>query len=437
MTGDTENAETVIIGGGHAGLTMSYFLSQLGQEHVILERGRVGERWRSERWDSFHFQFPNWTIELPGFKYQCDDPDAFAPGHEVVRFLDGYAVFIKAPMRCGVAVASLEQGSRAGRYLIQTQDGTIEATNVVIATGPFQLPAIPPVRVQVPPDLFQVHTSKYRNSDQLPSGAVLIVGSGSSGCQIAEDLTQGGRRVYLSVGRHRRVPRRYRGRDFGWWGSIMGVWDHTVDMLPSPQAKNDPVPLLTPANGGHDVDLRRMATDGVTLLGRLQAISGSRLIIADDLKKNLVEGDLRFTDYKKSVDNYVSKTGLDAPAETSSDNGVAEPDEVLRPILEIDLKAAGISSIVWATGFRYDLDWVKLPVFDDAGEPVHQRGVTILPGIYFLGIRWLYKRKSHFMLKAGPAEDAAYIAEHIKTKGNQIDHPQPGNRKSGQNVVSY
>jgi putative flavoprotein involved in K+ transport len=315
---------------------------------------------------------------------------------------------------------SLEQASREGQYLIRTQNGTIEAATVVIATGPFQRPAIPPVSAQVPPGLFQVHSSKYRNSDQLPSGAVLVVGAGSSGGQIAEELIQRGRKVYLSVGRHRRVPRRYRGRDFGWWGSTMGVWDHTVDMLPSPQAKNDPVPLLTPANGGHDVDLRRMAADGVTLLGRLQAITGSKLIIAADLQKNLADGDLRFIEYKKSVDNYIRKTGLNAPEDTSGQE-VTEPDEVLHPILELDLKAAGVSSIIWGTGFCYEFNWVKLPIFDDTGEPAHQRGVTSLPGIYFLGIKWLYKRKSHFMLKAGPAEDAAYLAEHIKNREKKID----------------
>jgi putative flavoprotein involved in K+ transport len=222
MTSDTEQVETVIIGGGHGGLTMSYSLSQLGLEHVILERGRVGERWRSERWDSFHFQFPNCTIELPGFKYQCDDPDAFAPGREVVRFLDGYAALIKAPVRCGVTVTSLEQSSRVRRYLIRTRNDPIEAGTVVIATGPFQQLAVPAIGAAVPADIFEVDSTKYRNPDQLPPGAILVVGSGLSGCQITEDLTQSGRRVYLSVGRHRRVPRRYRGRDFGWWGSTIG-----------------------------------------------------------------------------------------------------------------------------------------------------------------------------------------------------------------------
>ena len=416
MSGNAEQIETVIIGGGHAGLTMSYSLSQLGREHVILERGRVGERWRSERWDSFHFQFPNWTIELPGYKYQCDDSDAFAPGREIVRFLDGYAGFIKAPVRSGVAVTSLEQGSREERYLIRTQNGTIEAGTIVIATGPFQMPAIPAISATVPPDFFQLHSNKYRNADELPPGAILVVGAGSSGCQITEDLTQNGRRVYLSVGRHRRVPRRYRGRDFSWWGSTMGLWEHTVDMLPSPQAKYDPLPLLTPAKGGHDVDLRRMANDGVTLLGRLQAINGSVVTIANDLQKNLAEGDRRLTEYKKNVENFIGKNGLSVPAETFTDQELADPEEVVHPLLELDLNTAGISSIIWATGFRYDFEWVKLPLFDDKGEPVHQRGVTTLPGLYFLGIKWLYKRKSHFMLKAGPAEDAAYIAEVINTR---------------------
>jgi putative flavoprotein involved in K+ transport len=410
-----EQLATVIIGGGHAGLTMSYSLSQLGLEHVILERGRVGERWRSERWDSFCFQFPNWTIELPGYKYQCDDVEAFAPGHEIVRFLDGYAGFIKAPIRCGVAVTSLEQGSRAGRYLIRTGNGTVEATNVVIATGPFQQPAIPLVSAQVPPDLFQIHSGKYRNPDQLPSGAVLVVGSGSSGGQIAEELNEHGRQVYLSVGRHRRVPRRYRGRDYGWWSSAMGILDQTVDTLPSPEAKNWPLPLLTGVNGGHDLDLRRMAAAGVTLLGHLQSAAGNRLIIAPDLKETLAKADVWFTDFKKLADDYAVKTGMNVPKESQPVDNVAEPKEISNPILELDLKAAGIKSIVWATGFRNDFGWVKLPIFNDTGDPVHRRGVTSFPGIYFLGLRWLYKRKSYFLVMAGPAEDAAYIAEHIKT----------------------
>ena len=408
--------DTVIIGGGHAGLTMSYYLSQAGREHVVLERGKVGDRWRSERWDSFCFQFPNWTIELPGYKYQCDDPDAFAPGHEVVRFLDGYADFIKAPVRCGVNVTSLEQTADSRRYLLKTNSATIKAANVVIATGPFQFPAIPPVSAQLPGDLLQVHSSKYRNSDQLPSGAVLVVGSGSSGGQIADELIASGRHVYLSVGRHRRVPRRYRGRDYVGWTSAMGLLDQTIDMLPSPEAKNWPLPLLTGVHGGYDLDLRRMAADGATLLGHLQSVAGNTLVIAPDLKESLANANGWYTDFKKAVDDYVIKTGIDIPKETELVENVAEPNEVSNPILEVDLKIAEIASIVWATGFRNNFDWIKLPIFDETGDPVHRRGVTSLPGIYFLGLKWLYKRKSYFLVMAGPAEDALYIAEHITGK---------------------
>src|SRR5437867_487617 len=247
----TEQVETVIVGAGHAGLTMSYYLTQLGREHLILERCRVAERWRSERWDSFFFQFPNWTIELPGYKYECDNPDGFVPGREIVQFVNDYASFIKAPVRCGVEVNSLRLLD-SGRYLVQTRTLAIEAANVVIATGPYQRPFIPPMSAGVPNDVFQIHSSRYRNRDQLPPGAVLVVGAGSSGCQIAEDLNQGGRQVYLSVGRHLRVPRSYRGRDYGYWRFVMGGWDRTVDSLP-PGAKSLPTPLLTGFNGGHDV----------------------------------------------------------------------------------------------------------------------------------------------------------------------------------------
>ena len=202
MNGKAEEVETVIVGGGHAGLTMSYFLSQTGRQHVILERARMGERCRSERWDSFCFQFPNWTIELPGYKYQCDDPEAFAPGCEIVRFIEEYAAFVKAPMRCGVEVISLEQEADPGHYLLKTNKDAIKASNVVIATGPYQLPVIPVASAGVPKNIFQVHSNAYRNSTQLPPGAVLVVGSGASGCQIADDLNHSGRHVYLSVGRH-------------------------------------------------------------------------------------------------------------------------------------------------------------------------------------------------------------------------------------------
>jgi putative flavoprotein involved in K+ transport len=407
-----EKIETVIIGGGHAGLTMSYYLSQLGREHVILERGRVGERWRSERWDSFCFQFPNWTIELPGYKYQCVDPDAFAPGHEVVRFLDGYADFIKAPVRCGAEVTSLERADDSGRYLLTTSRGAIEAPNVVIATGPYQRPVIPVMSSDVPHNIFQVHSSGYRNPNQLPPGAVLVVGSGASGCQIADDLQQSGRQVYLSVGRHSRTPRRYRGQDFAYWGAALKRPEQIVDTVPLNLRKGAEV-LLTGVNGGYDVDLRSMAARGIVLLGHLQGMKDSDLILADDLEQHLAKGDESFENFTKAVDEYVTKNGLEVPQEEQSKVSLIIRKEISTLVSQINLKDAGVSAIVWASGFRCDFDWMKMPIFDDGGEPVHRRGVTQLPGIYFLGLRWLYKRKSAFLLRAGPAEDADYLAEQI------------------------
>jgi putative flavoprotein involved in K+ transport len=410
MNGNVEQVETVIIGGGHAGLTMSYYLRQLGREHLILERGRVAERWRSERWDSFCFQFPNWTIELPGYKYQCDDPDAFAPGSEVVRFLDGYADFINAPVRCGVEVTSLERAD-SSRYLLETNSVAIETANVVIATGPYQLPVIPTMSADVPKTIFQIHSNAYRNSAQLPLGAVLVVGSGASGCQIADDLQQDGRQVYLSVARHSRMPRRYRGQDFAYWGAALKRPEQIVDTVPLALRKGSEV-LLTGANGGYEVDLRAMAARGIVLLGRLQGINDGNLTLADDLAQNLAKGDESLENFKRAVDDYVTKNGLEFPA-------VQEPGvkpNVPRPVSRLDLKDAGIGAIVWASGFRCNFDWVKLPIFDDGGEPVHRRGVTQFPGIYFLGLRWLYKRKSAFLLRASGAEDAAYLAEQIAAR---------------------
>jgi putative flavoprotein involved in K+ transport len=408
----TEQIGTVIIGGGHAGLTMSYYLSQAGREHVILERGRVGERWRSERWDSFCFQFPNWTIELPGYKYRCDDPDAFAPGHEIVRFLDGYADFIKAPVHCGVEVTSLERAADSGRYLLTTNNGTIEAADVVIATGPYQRAVIPNMSSDVPKNIFQVHSSVYRNPNQLPPGAVLVVGSGASGCQIADDLQQSGRQVYLSVGRHSRTPRRYRGKDFAYWGAALKRPEQIVDMVPVNVRKGAEV-LLTGANGGYDVDLRSMAARGIILLGHLQGISDGDLMSADDLEQQLAKGDESLENFKKAVDDYVTKNELEAPEAQQSERSSNIKMKISTPVSHLNLKDAGVSAIVWASGFRCEFDWVKLPIFDDGGEPVHRRGVTQFPGIYFLGLRWLYKRKSAFLLRAGPAEDAAYLAEQI------------------------
>jgi putative flavoprotein involved in K+ transport len=246
----------------------------------------------------------------------------------------------------------------------------------------------------------------------LPQGAVLVVGSGASGCQIADDLQQSGREVYLSVGRHNRTPRRYRGKDFAYWGATLKRPEQSVDTVPVNLRKGAEV-LLTGVNGGYDVDLRSMAARGIVLLSHSRGIKDGELVLADDLEQCLAKGDQSLAGFKKSVDDYVTRNGLDVAEEQESEISPNSRKEISSPVSHLNLKYAGVSAIVWGSGFRYDFDWVKLPIFDDAGEPLHRRGVTQFPGVYFLGLRWLYKRKSAFLLRAGPAEDAAYLAEQI------------------------
>lgn len=409
-----EQIDTVIIGGGQAGLAMSYYLGQCGREHVILERRRIAERWRSERWDSLTFQFPNWTMQLPGYPYQGTDPEGFAHRDEVVRFIESYATFIKAPVRCGVSVVSLRMEQGFAGFRIETDQGCIKAANVVIATGPYQQPAIPAVGDQIHGAL-QVHSSRYRNPEELPSGAVLVVGSGASGCQITEDLLRRGRRVYLAVGAHRRVPRRYRGRDFAFWEFALGEFDRTLDQRPAERVSA----LLTGVGGGHDIDLRHLALEGVVLLGRLLAGEQGKLAFSPDLQAKLQRGDQWFEQFVIAVDAYAQQHGLVLPNNDRVHEALPDPREASTPIRELDLKAAGISSIIWATGFRYDFEWIQLPIFAYGDErlrcePVHARGVTRIPGLYLLGLPWLHKRKSSLM--AGVGEDAAFLANQITSR---------------------
>lgn len=401
-----DHVETAIIGAGQAGLVMSYHLRQLGREHVVIERAHVAERWRTQRWDSLMFQSPNWNITLPGHAYMGTDPDGFSHKEQIVRFLEDYCAATKVPVRTGVNVRSLQAASRVGRYALLTDQGEIEARNVVIATGPYQCKKIPSVSSGLSGDVVQIHASEYRNPAGLPEGAVLVVGTGASGCQIAEELLESGRRVYLCVGRHRRIPRRYRGKDVFWWRRELGHPDLTAEATPRTQRM--PGPLVTGVRGGHDIDLRQFAARGMTLLGHVRSIRESRIALDSDLESNLNAGDRACDEFKKAVDDYLTRAGLDVPrpqGDADRQSHVPEPPE------EIDARAAGIGSVIWATGYVLDLDWVKLPIFDELGEPVHRRGVTSVPGIYLLGLAWLHKQKSSFL--HGVGEDAEYLAERI------------------------
>jgi putative flavoprotein involved in K+ transport len=412
----SEQIDTVIIGGGQAGLALSYYLTQQRRAHVILERGRVAETWRSQRWDSFTLVTPNWMTQLPGFPYQGEDPDGFLPHEEIVLTLERYAQSFHAPLRCGVRATSVQLQTESNGYLVETSNGSFEASNVVLATGGFPHPRLPQASAAIPVNIKQLHSSQYRRPQQLPSGAVLVVGSGQSGSQIAEELHQSGRQVYLCVSRCGRSPRRYRGKDVMWWVNQMGGYDRTVDSLPTPEARFACHPDLSGKDGGHAINLRQLAIEGLVLLGHLQEVQGSRAILTPDLEDNLNRADGQAEQLMQAIDNYVLRTGMEVPVESKSEDSTPKWMPPADPILEVDLYAAGISTVIWATGFRLDFGWVHVPVFDEAGAPLHQRGITPSPGLYFLGLPWLYKEKSALLFGIG--EDVAYLALAIENRYN-------------------
>ena len=406
-----EHVDTLIVGGGPAGLAMSEQLSQRGRPHMILERHRIVERWRSERWDGLHANGPTWSDSMPGHPIPGVDRDAFATRDQIVDYFLTYAVAIAAPVRCGVAVTHLRRRDSGTGFRAETSAGPVEADHVVVATGPFQRPVVPAI---VPADaaVVQMHANAYRNPGQLPDGAVLVVGSGSSGAQIAEELMRAGRRVYLSVGRHVRPPRRYRGRDFVWWMDTRGLWH-----LPVGEPAPEHVPLaFSGAYGGVSVDFRRLAVGGVVLLGRTEGFRDGVLHFAPDLAANLAEADAARLAFLDTADRYVEDTALDLPEEPEARNMLPDPLCVTDPIGSVDLRDAGIGAIIWATGYALDFGWLDVPVFDEHGTPVHRRGVTAVPGLYFLGLAWLSKRTSSFI--CGVGDDAAFLAERIADGGS-------------------
>lgn len=402
-----EKIDTVVIGAGHAGLAMSNRLTAADVDHVVLERDRVASRWDRERWDSFTLLTPNWATWLPDWHYRGDDPHGFMGRAEIVSYLEDYARSFAAPVRTGVEVEALEPAN-SDAYRLLTDDGEIAARRVVVATGPMQKPRIPDWAASLPSDVTQVHSSAYRSAAQLPAGAVLVVGSGPSGQQVAEDLLRAGRTVHVSVGRHRRVPRSYRGRDYYWWLELGGSYEKTASDVPAAVRRNGVAPALTGFGGGHDLDLRQLHADGAHLLGRSVALNGSRIEFDDSLPRSLADGDRAYDDFVAWVeDRLVRFHGLygDSEARTHFPEPTGIPTE-------LDLHRAGISTIVWATGFDLDFErWIHAPVLDEAGTPIHRRGVTEQPGLYFLGQTWLHRLRSPFI--RGAEEDAAHIAALI------------------------
>ena len=399
-----DSIDTAIVGGGQAGLAVSSALGRLGVEHVVLERGRVGQTWR-DRWDSFCLVTPNWSVRLPGYPYDGSDPDGFMPRDEIVSYLERYAASGAVPVREGVDVRSIGP-HKGGRFVLRTSVGDLVASAVVVATGAYQRAHRPPAAATLPRDLMQIDADTYRNEGTLPPGRVLIVGSGQSGCQIAEELRGSGREVVLACGKAPWAPRRIGGRDLIWWAVETGFMDASVDSLPDPSARLTGNIVATGRDGGHDLHLRTLQRAGVTLAGRLLGASGRRARFADDLHASVAWGDERYRQFATLVRDHVRQQALEPVALDEPPPFDAEaPDE-------LDLRDVG--AVVFATGFRPDytswLPWSE--AFDELGFPVHDGGASrAVPGLYFAGVHFLRTRKSSLLLGVG--EDAAVIADTI------------------------
>lgn len=413
--------EVVVVGGGQAGLAMSEHLGAQGVPHLVLERHRIAERWRTERWDSLVANGPAWHDRFPNLEFFDVDPDGFASKEQVAEYFVAYADKIAAPVRCGVEVTSVRKNEGRPGFRVETSDGqAIDARFVVAATGPFQRPIFPPI-VPEAAGLTQLHSSGYRNPEQLPAGGVLVVGAGSSGVQIADELCDAGRDVYLSVGPHDRPPRSYRGRDFCWWLGVLGLWDLDTP----PQGAAHVTIAVSGAHGGHTVDFRKLAAKGIQLVGLTASYDSGVLSFAPDLGENIAQGDANYLQLLDAADEYVERNGLTLPEEPEARQLGPLPQSVTDPRLELDLTSAGVTSIVWATGFATDFGWLQVDrALDELGQPQHRRGVSPAPGVYFLGLPWLSRRGSSFIW--GVWHDAKYLADHIRTQRGYLAYGTQG-----------
>lgn len=390
--------DTVIIGAGHAGLAMSRCLADAGVDHVVLERGSVGDRWRTARWDGFRLLTPNWLSRLPGWAYAGGDPDGFMTAAEFVDYLSAYARSFDAPVQPGTTVVRVEPTD--GGYAVLTDHGGWSARSVVIATGYHSRPQVPDLAGRLPADLVQLTPASFTSPAALPDGGVLVVGASASGVQLAHDLARSGRNVHLAVGRHTRLPRRYRARDILWWLDRMGLLDRTIDQITDIEAARAE-PSLQLA-GPRGVDLAVLLAAGVRLTGRLSTVDGAVAGFADDLAETVGAAEHRLARLLGDIDRY---------ADSPSPGDRPSPIPVPRTPVEIDLHRAGITTVLWATGYRPRYPWLAAPVLGPDGRIQHQRGVTAMPGLYAIGLRFQYRRTSTFV--DGARHDAAYLAEHI------------------------
>lgn len=398
----------LIIGGGQAGLSASYYLKQQGIGHLILEKNRIAHAWRSERWDSFCLVTPNWQCTLPGFPYAGDDPDGFMKKDEIVEYIEQYVEHFKPPVMEGVAVTRLRRNA-AGLFELETTSGTLSADQVVVAVGGYHIPVIPRVAEKLPSHIVQIHSCDYLNPESLPAGEVLVVGTGQSGCQIAEDLHLAGRRVHLCVGDAPRVARTYRGKDVVEWLDHMKYYDLPVERHPLGTGVREKTNhYVTGRDGGRDIDLRKFALEGMQLYGRFDDIDGSVARFSAGLSAYLDNADAVSENIKDSIDKFIAANDIEAPTEARYVPLWQPPANIPD---SIDLEQSKIVAVIWCVGFRTDFSWIEEAIFDGRGYPGHERGITNAAGLYFLGLPWQYTWGSGRF--SGIARDAAHIVEHI------------------------
>lgn len=404
-----EKVDVVVVGGGQSGVAVSEHLTNKGISHVVLEKDRIAERWRTGRWDSLVTNGPAWHDRFPRAEHSVHGDD-FVPKDGVADYMADYAANHCGDIREGVEVRKVTRNPITRGFLTETSAGDFESDYVVSATGAFQIPVIPPV---IPADapVTQLHSDDYCNPQDLPAGGVLVIGSGSSGVQIAEELREAGREVFLAVGPHDRPPRRYRNRDIIWWMGVLHRWDAAV-----PEDGGAPVAMaMSGAKGGNTIDFRTMAASGITLLGLAKSYQDGALQFADDLRANLDDGDRRYLELLQEADEYVATNNIELPAEPEAHELGEYPDCVVNPILELDFAANGISTVIWATGFARNYDWLQVDgAVDERNNPLHHRGIGQAHGLYFVGLPWQSRRASSFIY--GCWHDARFIADQIESK---------------------
>ncbi|MCJ2136032.1 MSMEG_0569 family flavin-dependent oxidoreductase [Methylobacterium sp. J-026] len=410
MTSTPRHVPVAIVGGGQAGLSVSYHLQQRGIDHLVFEKQTAAHTWSSQRWDTFCLVTPNWQCDLPDHPYDGPDPDGFMRKDEIVAYLEGFVAKVNPPIREGVAVTRVAR-AEDGIFSVHTSDGDYTANEIVVASGGYHTPIIPRMAEKLPPTVTQIHSNQYRNPAQLPEGEVLVVGSGQSGAQIAEDLHLAGRKVHCAVGDAPRCARFYRGRDVVTWLADMGYYEMTVDNHPLRDGVRDNTNhYVTGRDGGRDIDLRRFAKEGMKLYGVLDDYDDGTLRFRDNLKRSLEAADRTYNGINAAIDKYIAENNVDAPVQEHY-TPVWEPDE---PVTGLALAGSGITAIVWCIGFTPDFRWLDASVFNGAGSPKHKRGVTKEDGVYFIGLPWLNTWGSGRFGAVG--RDAEFVAQAIQKR---------------------